>query len=427
MPSRWKSAACAALAVCTLASLTSAALAQRSAAGKSREWFQWRGPDRTGISQETGLLKSWPAEGPKLLWKAEGLGGGYSTPSFVGNRLYGMGYKGTDEVVWARNLADGSELWRVRINDINKGIGYPDGSRCTPTVDGNLVYALGVSGDLVCLEAATGKMRWQKNLVRDFGGAVPNWGYAESPLIDGEKLLVSPGGASATVVALNKADGSVIWKCATPDASAACYASILPADMGGKRQYVAYLAGGVYGVSTDGKLLWHYASPGNRIVCTTPVYKDQMVFATTAYDKGGGAVRLKPTATGVEATEAYFDREIQNHHGGVVLLGDHMYYFEGWKIGRLVCREFKTGKLVWADETKRKGSIVYAEGLLYCRNERGTMSIVEASPKGYKEISSFEQPFRSGKNAWAHPVVTGGKLYLRDQDVLLCYDIRDGK
>lgn len=425
MPAHSRFLAAGVLALTTLTAVASTALAQRPVPGAAREWSQWRGPDRTGISTEKGLLKTWPQGGPTLLWKAEGLGGGYSTPSFAGGKIYGMGYRGQDEVIWARNLADGAEVWSYRITDANRGIGYPDGSRCTPTIDGKLLYAVGVSGDLLCLDAGTGKLVWQKHLVNDFGGAVPNWGYTESPLIDGDKVIVSPGGKTSTIIALNKKDGSTIWQCAVPGGSPACYASGIVANVDGQRQYITYLARGVYGVNlADGKFLWHYASPANGIVCTTPVYQDHMVFATTAYDKGGGAVSLKTNGGAVETAEAYFSQELQNHHGGVVLLGDHMYYFEGFRIGRLVCREFKTGKLVWADETKRKGSLVYADGMLYCRDERGEVSLVPATPQGYRSVGSFPQPNRSGKAAWSHPVVTGGKLYIRDQDVLLCYDVK---
>lgn len=394
---------------------------------KVGEWPQWRGQDRTGLSQEKGLLKSWPEGGPKLLWKVTGVGGGYSTPSVVGGRIFGMGYRGEDEVVWARDARSGQEVWTSSgIAPANRRVGYAEGSRCTPTIDGARMYALGVSGDLVCLETATGKEVWRKNLINDFGGRLPNWGYCESPLVDGEKLIVTPGGQK-TLVALNKSTGELMWTGAVPQADAACYSSAIAANVDGQRQYIQYVTGGVVGVAaSDGKFLWRYDHPANGIVISTPIYHDNHVFASTAYQKGGGLVKLStnPDKT-VKAEEVYFDQQMQNHHGGILLLGDHMYYAEGHSPARLVCREFKTGKMVWEDTAKRKVSLSYADGMLFARNERGTMLLFEATPRGMVEKGSFEQPDRSGKDAWAHPVVAGGRLYLRDQDVLLCYDIKD--
>jgi outer membrane protein assembly factor BamB len=395
---------------------------------KAGEWPQWRGAARTGLSDEKGLLKSWPATGPRLLWKATGLGGGYSTPSVGGGRIYGMGYRGADEVVWALDEKTGRGVWITPpIAPANGQVGYPEGSRCTPTLDGNRLYALGVSGDLVCLDAATGKEIWHKHLVREFGGSVPNWGYCESPLIDGDKVIVTPGGRQSTLVALNKTTGDVIWRGQVPQGDAAAYSSAIAADVDGQRQYIQYVTGGVVGVAAkDGRFLWRYNHPANGIVISTPVYHDHHVFASTAYGKGGGLVKLTTKPDGsVDAQEVYFDQQMQNHHGGILLLGDHIYYAEGHNGASLVCRDFKTGKLLWQDPQKRKVSLTSADGLLFARSERGTMILVEANSASLVEKGSFEPPDRSGKNAWAHPVVAGGKLYLRDQDVLQCYDVKN--
>lgn len=396
--------------------------------GKVGEWPQWRGAARTGLSNEKGLLKSWGAEGPRLAWKIANVGEGYSTPSISGGRIFGMGYINENEVVWAVEESTGKLLWTTPpIAPANRKIGYAEGSRCTPTVDGNKLYALGVSGDLVCLDVTSGKELWRKNLVSDFGGSVPNWGYCESPLIDGDKVIVTPGGKDATMVALGKLNGQVLWKAQVPEGDAAAYSSAIAADVDGQRQYIQYVTGGAIGVAAkDGKFLWRYNHPANGIVIATPIYHDHTVFASTAYGKGGGLVRLttNPDKT-VTATEVYFDQQMQNHHGGVLLLGDYIYYAEGHNVARMVCREYKTGKLMWEDTQKRKCSLTYAGGNLYARSERGTMILLEANPKALVEKGSFEQPDRSGKAAWAHPVVANGKLYLRDMNVLLCYDIKD--
>lgn len=418
----WKGTALAS-ALMSLAAL--AALAQPAKrTGAAGEWPQFRGPERTGISRETGLLKSWPAGGPKLVWKVTGLGGGYTAPSVAGGRLFGMGYRGEDEVVWALGVQDGKEAWSTKIATANRQIGYKEGSRSTPTVDGDRVYALGTSGDLVCLDAASGKVRWHKNLVGDFGGSIPNWGYTESVLVDGEKLIAAPGGREATIVALNKMTGEPVWKSPVPGGDRACYSSAIAVDMDGKRQYIHYLSGGVVGVAAqDGKFLWRYAKPANGIVIATPVYHDHHVFASTAYQKGGGLVKLTTTPDGVSAEEVYFSTDYQNHHGGVILVDGYLYYAEGHNPAYLTCREFKTGKLAWQHKEKSKVSLAYADGYFIARNERGPVTLVEANPKEYVEKGAFDQPDRSGAAAWAHPVLAGGRLYLRDQDIMLCYDI----
>lgn len=391
----------------------------------SGDWPQWRGPDRTGVSRETGLLKSWPAEGPRLLWKARGLGGGHSTPSVARGRIFGMSYRGDDEFVWAVDAAGGKPVWSTRIAPANYSIGRQAhaGSASTPTVDGDRLYSLGESGDLVCLQVADGKLLWQKNLVKEYGGRVPNWGYSESPLVDGDKVIATPGGSDATLVALNKRTGGVVWKAQVPGGNSAHYSSVIAADVAGQRQYIQFLGGGVVGVAAkDGKYLWRYESPANRTAnCSTPIYRDQHVFAASSYGTGGGLARLAAGPDGVAATEVYFTRRMQNHHGGMVLVGDHLYGFDG---SNLTCLNWKSGEVAWSDRSVGKGSLVAADGHLYARSERGPVALVEATPTGYREKGRFEQPERSREAAWAHPVVAGGRLYLRDQDQLFCYDVK---
>jgi len=402
-----------------------AALAAVAAPSKGGNWPQWLGPDRNGVSRETGLLKSWPPEGPKLLWKAEGLGTGNSTPSVAGGRIFGMSYRGNDEGVWALDEPTGKPLWSTRIASANYQIGQQahDGSACTPTVDGDRLYVVGESGDLVCLNAADGKLRWQKNLVRDFGGGVPSWGYSESPLVDGEKVIATPGGRSATLVALNKMDGEVIWKAQVPEGDRAGYASVIAADVNGQRQYIQFLGGGVVGVAAaDGKYLWRYNNPANRTAnCSAPIFRDNIVFAASGYNTGGGAVKLTAgPGGGVTAQELFFTRNMQNHHGGMVLVGDYIYGFNG---SNLACIGFKDGQVAWEDRSVGKGSVTYADGCIYARSERGPVALVEATPRAYVEKGRFAQPDLSGKTTWPHPVITGGRLYLRDHNVLLCYDV----
>jgi outer membrane protein assembly factor BamB len=404
-----------------LFALTALGLAMPATAA---DWPQWQGPDRTAISKETGLLKSWPKDGPPLAWQVKGLGGGYTTPSVAQGKIFGMSYKGNDETVWALNEKDGKEIWSVKIADKGKA-GYNEGSRCTPTVDGDRVYVLGISGDVLCLDAASGKTLWQKNLKKDYKGQMMSgWGYSESPLIDGDKLIVTPGGKDSTLVALNKKDGALIWKSQVPQGDGAAYSSVIAADVQGVRQYIQFIGRGVVGVAAaDGKFLWRYDKPHNGTAnISTPIYHDGHVFAASGYGTGGGLAKLTRQSTGdFKADEVYFTKQMQNHHGGMVLLDGHVY---GNNQGQLACIEFLTGNVKWNERKPGKGSIAYADGHLYYRNEGGPIVLVEANPKEYVEKGRFNQPERSGKNAWPHPVIANGKLYILDQDVLLCYDIK---
>jgi outer membrane protein assembly factor BamB len=374
-----------------------------------------------------GLLKSWPKEGPPLVWQAKELGGGFSTPSIAAGRIFGMAYRKhdqeDDEVVWALAEHNGRELWHMRIASANRKVGYGEGPRCTPTVDGDRLYALGVSGDLVCLEVATGKEVWHRNLVKEFGGGIPSWGYSESPLVDGNKVIVTPGRKKATLVALDKKTGDTLWTGQVPEGDGAAYSSAIVADVQGQRQYVQFLSRGVVGVAADdGRYLWRYNQPANSTAnISTPIFHDNSVFAASAYSRGGGLVKLMRAGPTTEATEVYFTQDMQNHHGGMVLLDSYLYGANG---GQLACLDFKTGEVQWQSGAAGKGSVVYVDGRIYYRNEGGKVILVEPNPSKYIERGRFLQPARSRQHAWAHPVVANGKLYLADQDVLLCYDVK---
>ena len=397
------------------------------------DWPQWRGPDRTGLSAEKGLLKQWSADGPPLAWKIKGLGDGFSTPSVADGRVYVLGTKAgqgkaKDEYLIALSTADGSRAWDLKIG-VTAG-GYP-GPRCTPTVDGDRVYAISSDGKLHCVQRATGKAIWSKDFKADFGGKAGGWAYTESPLIDGNVLVCTPGGDSSPIVALNKTTGDVIWKATLKDLPAggkrsyttAGYSSFVVATIHGTKQYVQFLSGGVVGVDAkDGKLLWHYDRPANGTAnCSTPIVKNDAVFAASAYGNGGGRADITKAGSDFTATEKYFVKQMQNHHGGMVLVGNHIY---GTGSGSLICLDFDSGKIAWEDKSSGKGSVTYADGHIYARGEKGEIALVEANPKEYVEKGRFKQPDRSSAAAWAHPVVSGGKLYIRDMDVLLCYDVK---
>jgi outer membrane protein assembly factor BamB len=389
------------------------------------DWPQWQGADRTAVSKETGLLKSWPKEGPPLAWKVKGLGEGFSTPSIADGRIFAMGNRAKTEYVICLSEKDGKEIWATPIGPVRRGGGGDPGPRCTPTVDGKLIYALGRGGDLLCLEFDMGKEVWRKNLEKDFGGQVGGWHYCESPLVDGDKLIVTPGGKKATLVALNKKTGATVWQGPVEQGNRAEYSSVIAAEVAGTRQYIQFLSGGVVGVAAaDGKFLWRYDKPANGTAnCSTPIYSDGFVFAASGYGTGGGLAKLAKADAGFTATEVYFTREMKNHHGGMVLLDGHIY---GSNEGQLACLNFKSGQAKWQARQPGKGSIACADGQLYYRNEggKGTLFLVEATPDKYVEHGRFDQPERTGLSAWSHPVIANGKLYIRDQDLLLCYDVK---
>jgi len=394
------------------------------------DWPQWRGPQRNGISSETGLLKEWPAEGPRLLWQIKDLGDGYSTPAIVGDRIYVMSNKGDEEFVQALDVSDGSNVWSTKVGKVGpnpKEANYA-AARSTPTVDGTLLYALGSDGDLVCLDVARGNVRWQKKLQTDFGGKPGLWAYAESPLIDGELLVCTPGGAEATLVALNKGTGETVWKCAVPEGDKAAFASAVVLETAGVRQYVQLLQNGLVGVDAKtGKLLWRYSKPISRFEANipTPVASDGYVYVASA-GTGGGTVKVTATDGAVEAEPIYFDAKMPTAIGGAVKIGDFLYGTTGQA---MLCIEFATGEVKWQARALGAASLCYADGNFYLHGEEnGDVALVEATPEAYRERGRFtpsDQPMGRRGKAWAYPVVANGRLYIRDFGALWCYDVKE--
>ena len=397
------------------------------------DWPQFRGVHRDGRSADTGLLKEWPKEGPLLVWRINGLGRGYSGVSVAGDRIFTMGDRNKVQWVIALDRATGQEAWSTPI-----GAEWPDGGpRCTPTIDGQNLYALGPHGDLVCLTTDTGKLIWRKSLPQDFGGAMMSgWGYSESPLVDGDKLICTPGGKDAAMVALDKKNGHLLWKAALPDIGArghdgAGYSSIVISKAGGIRQYVQMMGRGVVSVAADnGRFLWGYNRIANGTAnITSPMVADDYVFCTTSYGTGSALLQLTSTSDkkGIQAHEVYFleGGEFQNHHGGVVLVDGYLYGGHGQNAGSPTCIEMKTGKILWKQRGPGGGSasVTYADGHLYFRYEDGVMALIEATPKELKVKSTFKLPTHDGPS-WPYPVIAGGLLYLRHGDSLLCYDLR---
>ena len=395
---------------------------------RGSDWPQWRGPQRDSISTETGLLKAWPAGGPKLGWKTTGLGGGYSGVSVAAGRVYTMGDGADSSYVHALDEATGKLIWSVKVgatggDESNK---YP-GTRCTPTVDGTLVFATGQWGDIICVEAASGKEVWRRKLAEDLKRQMMSkWGYSESPLVDGDRLICSPGGPEGTMMALNKKTGAVIWRTKewTDKAS---YSSVVVTRIGDVRQYIQISDANVAGIRpADGKLLWKAARVGKTAVIPTPIVAGNLVYVTSGYGIGCNLFQIDTAGGQFTATQVYANKEIVNHHGGVVKIGGSVFGYSD--TGAWVWQHLKTGTALAKTEksTLGKGSVVAADGMLYLRAEsgKGTVVLLDASKPGWTEKGRFDQPDRSNKNSWAHPVIANGRLYLRDQDVLLAYDVK---
>jgi outer membrane protein assembly factor BamB len=387
------------------------------------DWPQWRGPDRSDVSKESGLLKTWPASGPKRVWLYENAGNGYSGPAVSKGNLFTLGTRDGNEILLVLDAATGKEVLVAKIGAILDN-DWGDGPRGTPTVDGDRVYAMSGRGDLVCMKIADGKILWNISMTK-LGGERPKWGYTESVLIDDQQVVCTPGGSKGAVAALDKLTGKVRWQ-SKEFTDPAHYSSIVPAQINGTAQYVQRTEKSVVGISPrDGKLLWETSFPGRTAVIPTPIVRGNEVYVTAGYGAGCKLVRIGP---GNEVTLVYENKVMKNHHGGTVLVGDHVYGFSdenGW-----TCQDFRTGEAVWKHKGLGKGAIGYADGMLYCVEESsGNVVLAEASPKGWSEKGRFkldpQTKIRSARGRiWTHPVISNGKLYLRDQDLIYSYDVK---
>lgn len=425
-----------AMVVLVLGGASMALAAESNTAG---EWRQWRGPGRENKSPEKGLLKSWEGSPPKLVWMADGLGEGYASVSIADGRIYTTGNTDDSQAVVALNAADGKLLWKQSLTNEVPKHGY-EGSRCTPTVDGDRLYVVTSNGIIACLKSADGKIVWEKDFKKDFGGRMMSgWGFSESPLVDGDWVLCTPGGDDAMIVALDKLTGNEVWRSKVPELGksgkdGAGYSSIVISNAGGVKQYVQLIGRGTIGVrASDGKFLWGYnqiANPTANI--PTPIVAGDYVFTSTGYNDGGSAL-LKISRDGdtFSAEEVYYHpaKTLQNHHGGMVLHDGHVYFGAKHNNGFPVCVNLKTGKTAWGGDTRGPGSgsaaIVFADGNLIFRYQSGEVALIEATPDEYRLKGTFTPEYVGKSPCWAQPVVAGGKLYLRDQDKLMCYDVAE--
>jgi outer membrane protein assembly factor BamB len=401
------------------------------------DWPTFRGADRTDVSPDKGLLKSWPKDGPPLAWKATGIGVGFSSVAVQGDKVFTLGDTDDGCFLFAFDRAKGDKLWQLKLGNTGGGGGYK-GPRSTPSTDGELVFALTHNGDLVCA-TVKGEQKWAKNLKKDFGGSSGGWSYAESPLIDGDHLIVTPGGTKSAMVALEKKTGTPVWSGALPKSESAGYASVVIANFGAVKQYVTLMHNGLVSFGAkDGKLLWRYGTDEDRFGrntanIPTPIIKGDYVFAAAGYGRGAALVKVTKDAGDFSVEEVYWQSELTNKHGGVVLVGDKLYGDRD-DSSNFWCADFMTGKVQWARRGGKgpKGnpgdgggsaSVTYADGKLYVRYSDAWVALVDATADKYTQISAFKVP-NGRHDTWAHPVVIDGKLYVRELDTLWVYDVK---
>lgn len=420
---------------------------QSAAAG---DWPQYRGPQRSDVSTEAGLLKQWPSEGPRLLWIFKNAGVGYSGPAIVGDRLYITGGRQGTEYLMALDLRTAkngavAEVWSVPLGPTFdwEGNKWSAGPSATPTVTASVVFALGGRGDLICVETSKGRLIWRKNLPMDLEAEVNpigggpkklGWGFAWAPLVDGEQLICLPGGPKGTLAALNKRTGAVLWRSDEATDQAA-YTSPMAAEFDGVRQYVTLTNRGLIGVEAKtGRTLWNWQreEPYRTEVVNSPIIKSPFVFVTVGAGNGCDLLRVSRGGGMFKAETIYHNKNLANHHGNVVQLDNHLYGFS--ESGGWTCLDFQSGEAVWNERQKlRAGALTYADGHFYCYSETdGAVVLIQASTSGWDEKGRFTIPQQStlrkpsGK-IWTPPVVAGGKLFLRDQELVFCYDVAAGR
>jgi outer membrane protein assembly factor BamB len=414
--------------------LTSLLVCFYAAGVQAQEWPHWRGPERNDRSSENGLMKEWPKDGPPLKWLYKDAGRGFAGFSIVADRLFSMGQHEDKQYAFCLDASTGKEIWRTELSEAFKEQ-FGDGPRSTPTVDGKFVYCMTAVGTLACLELETGQRIWQIKM-QDFGGAIPQWGYAESPLVDGDLVVCTPGGAQGAMLAVNKVTGEKVWQSApvttqvdneTSPPAKAHYSSILPITWNDKRQFVQLTVLAIIGVDAeDGTILWQEYWPGRIAVIPSPIFDKGQIFVTSGYGIGSKLIQLEAEH---QVKELWFTRTMMNHHGGVVLLDDHFY---GSSERGFVCQKRSDGKIAWANRKIRKGALVYADGHFYhVQEDDGRVRLFTANATQPESKGSFvlapQSKSRKGGKVWVHPVIANGRLFLRDQEFIYCYDIKQPK
>jgi outer membrane protein assembly factor BamB len=409
-------------AAAAAAPLLSAAQATKADPKAILDWTQFRGPKRDGISPETGLLKQWPAAGPALAWKATGIGVGKSSVCASGKFVFTTGEAMGKCQLVCIGAVDGKVLWKLPFGSSFDNNQAGPGPSSTPATDGNLVIAIGSNGEMICAQAATGRQVWTAKM-QGLGANQPGFGFCESPLIDGNFVLVSPGGS---VTALSKLNGKQVWKSKKLKGETD-YSSLGIAEMGKVKQYLVMTSKSAAGVlATNGAVLWEGDYTGEaqgRPMVPTPVYDNGTVFIAAGYGVGCKGFKVAVKGAQIVFQDAFEGKQLEVHHGGMIAHDGHVYGLHDQ--GTLRCIKLETGEMVWQGRATGKGSIAMADGHLYCRGEDGSVALVEASPAGFKEKGRFTPPERGSGRTWAHPAISGGKLYLREGDSLFAYNVKE--
>ena len=404
---------------------------------QAKDWTQWRGPNRDGRSSEKLKSTNWKRNPPKHVWTMGGFGEGYAGVAVFNGHIYTTGNVSGGQAVVAANADSGEVIWKTVITPKTPKHGYV-GARCTPSVDNDRIYAIASSGAIVCLNTKDGRLLWKKDFAKEWGGKMMSgWGFSESPLVDGDYVLCTPGGKNAMIVCLNKLTGETVWQTKVPKSregdkgkDGAGYSSIIISNGVGVKQYVQLTGRGLMGVrASDGRFLWKYTKVANKTAnIPTPIAQGDYVFASSGYGTGSGLVKLRKSGNKVVAKEVYFltGKTFQNHHGGMIFKDGFVYAGHQHNKGFPICVHMQSGKIRWGGKLRGPGkgsaSVVMVDDHLIFRYQDGTVALIEATPKGYQLKGSFQPDYQKGKT-WAHPVVADGKLYLREQDKLMCYDL----
>ena len=385
---------------------------------RADDWPQFRGPDRNGKSAETGLLKKWPQGGPKELWHCEGLGKGYSSAAISKGLIYTTGLLDKEGVLFAFDL-NGNLQWKVNYG--TEWYRSHAGTHTTPTIDGERLYLISGYGRIACYNAKNGERIWYVDTLEKFRGRNISWGIAESLLIDGSKIICTPGGKDATVVALDKMTGKTIWTSRGLSEKSA-YCSPVLIEKGSNRLLITMVQRSIVCMDIDsGRSYWRIPNKvSHDISAVSPLYIDGLLYVTHGYRQGGKMFELSPDGTGY--TKKWVEKTLDVHHGGVLLVDGNIHGAS--TRGRWICLEPATGKVLYQDRLVGKGSAIYADGMLYCYGESGKLGLVKATPTGYEMVSSFKIT-RGSREHWGHPSISDGRLYIRHGDVLMAFDIKN--
>ncbi len=385
---------------------------------KAQEPTTWRGPGSTGIYPETGLLKTWPANGPEMIWHFDELGEGFSSPVFANGKIYISAAEGNIGYIYALTQ-DGKLDWKATYGE--EWIENYAGARTSPTVVGDLLYIYSGKGVITCMNAADGKVNWKKDVMKDFDGQNITWAVTETLVVDGNKLYVTPGGTTNNVVALNRLNGQLIWSSKGVGEKSA-YCTPLLVKLPGRKLLVTMTEKHIIGLDAEtGAMLWSHEQVNQWSVhANTPLFYNNGLFCFSGYGQGG--VKLDLNSDGSQVTKAWFSKKLDSRMGGAVVV-DGYIYGSGDNTRDWQCTDWKTGEQKYASQAIAKGNVIYADGMLYCYSEKGELALVPATPQGFTIAGKAKVELGSAQH-WAHLVINNGRLFVRHGKSLMAYKIK---